>query len=263
MLGPSHRHASVLLTSCAAHLTADRQPSSRDQTAAVSTGIKGKLHRPFLSSIWRLFSLSPLPRPNAALFNLIPVGLRVVAIQGVKSGFYIAMNGEGMLYSSVRLQTVCVATRLAGRFSNSFVHLFFLVHLHVLGFLFGLLSPNISLQQRLSPSKALSSRLHSRAPQMCLCTAVQHLFPPFVVDGALSMFYIQFDIKFSSQPDFLFFIFFLFLTKALKTAHNVASANRISNYSCLFMPVWLPTTSGHYSPAPCFSVGNIISHMWF
>ncbi|XP_063318664.1 fibroblast growth factor 12a isoform X3 [Pelmatolapia mariae] len=34
------------------------------------------------------------------LFNLIPVGLRVVAIQGVKSGFYIAMNGEGMLYSS-------------------------------------------------------------------------------------------------------------------------------------------------------------------
>eukprot|EP00064_Thunnus_orientalis_P005439 superscaffoldBa00000534_g5453 len=36
------------------------------------------------------------------LFNLIPVGLRVVAIQGVKSGFYIAMNGEGMLYSSVR-----------------------------------------------------------------------------------------------------------------------------------------------------------------
>ncbi|XP_035994035.1 fibroblast growth factor 12 isoform X3 [Fundulus heteroclitus] len=34
------------------------------------------------------------------LFNLIPVGLRVVAIQGVKSGFYIGMNGEGMLYSS-------------------------------------------------------------------------------------------------------------------------------------------------------------------
>lgn len=39
---------------------------------------------------------------SAALFNLIPVGLRVVAIQGVKTGFYIAMNGEGMLYSSVR-----------------------------------------------------------------------------------------------------------------------------------------------------------------
>lgn len=36
-----------------------------------------------------------------ALFNLIPVGLRVVAIQGVKTGLYIAMNGEGYLYPSV------------------------------------------------------------------------------------------------------------------------------------------------------------------
>uniref|UniRef100_A0A4W3H126 Fibroblast growth factor 11b n=1 Tax=Callorhinchus milii TaxID=7868 RepID=A0A4W3H126_CALMI len=32
-----------------------------------------------------------------ALFNLIPVGLRVVAIQGVKCGLYIAMNSEGYL----------------------------------------------------------------------------------------------------------------------------------------------------------------------
>lgn len=36
-----------------------------------------------------------------ALFNLIPVGLRVVAIQSVKTGLYIAMNGEGHLYTSV------------------------------------------------------------------------------------------------------------------------------------------------------------------
>ncbi|XP_051962642.1 fibroblast growth factor 12 isoform X1 [Xyrauchen texanus] len=34
------------------------------------------------------------------LFNLIPVGLRVVAIQGVKAGLYVAMNGEGFLYST-------------------------------------------------------------------------------------------------------------------------------------------------------------------
>uniref|UniRef100_A0A8C3CMK5 Fibroblast growth factor n=1 Tax=Cairina moschata TaxID=8855 RepID=A0A8C3CMK5_CAIMO len=34
------------------------------------------------------------------LFNLIPVGLRVVAIQGVKAGLYVAMNAEGYLYSS-------------------------------------------------------------------------------------------------------------------------------------------------------------------
>jgi hypothetical protein len=38
---------------------------------------------------------------SSALFNLIPVGLRVVAIQGVKAGLYAAMNGEGFLYTSV------------------------------------------------------------------------------------------------------------------------------------------------------------------
>ncbi|KAF7252333.1 Fibroblast growth factor 14 [Varanus komodoensis] len=38
---------------------------------------------------------------NSTLFNLIPVGLRVVAIQGVKTGLYIALNGEGFLYTSV------------------------------------------------------------------------------------------------------------------------------------------------------------------
>ncbi|KAG7238809.1 hypothetical protein INR49_030353, partial [Caranx melampygus] len=37
---------------------------------------------------------------NSSLFNLIPVGLRVVAIQSVKTGLYIAMNGEGHLYTS-------------------------------------------------------------------------------------------------------------------------------------------------------------------
>lgn len=49
----------------------------------------------------------------SALFNLIPVGLRVVAIQGVKAGLYVAMNGEGFLYSSVRKHSshlcVCVS----------------------------------------------------------------------------------------------------------------------------------------------------------
>ncbi|XDV30339.1 hypothetical protein PO909_033275 [Leuciscus waleckii] len=41
---------------------------------------------------------------NSSLFNLIPVGLRVVAIQSVKTGLYIAMNGEGHLYTSVSTQ---------------------------------------------------------------------------------------------------------------------------------------------------------------
>lgn len=36
-----------------------------------------------------------------AMFNLIPVGLRVVAIQGVQTKLYLAMNCEGFLYTSV------------------------------------------------------------------------------------------------------------------------------------------------------------------
>ncbi|XP_074167916.1 fibroblast growth factor 11 isoform X2 [Sminthopsis crassicaudata] len=35
-------------------------------------------------------------------FNLIPVGLRVVTIQSTKLGHYVAMNAEGLLYSSRR-----------------------------------------------------------------------------------------------------------------------------------------------------------------
>ncbi|RXM94171.1 Fibroblast growth factor 13, partial [Acipenser ruthenus] len=37
---------------------------------------------------------------SPALFNLIPVGLRVVAIQGVQTKLYLAMNSEGYLYTS-------------------------------------------------------------------------------------------------------------------------------------------------------------------
>ncbi|XP_032887647.1 fibroblast growth factor 12 isoform X2 [Amblyraja radiata] len=44
---------------------------------------------------------------NYTLFNLIPVGLRVVAIQGVKSGLYVAMNGEGLLYNSDLFTAEC------------------------------------------------------------------------------------------------------------------------------------------------------------
>lgn len=38
-----------------------------------------------------------------AIFNLIPVGLRVVAIQGVQTKLYLAMNNEGYLYTSVSM----------------------------------------------------------------------------------------------------------------------------------------------------------------
>ncbi|KYO44791.1 fibroblast growth factor 11 [Alligator mississippiensis] len=41
------------------------------------------------------------------LFNLIPVGLRVVAIQGTASGQYVAMNAEGHLYTSAHFTAEC------------------------------------------------------------------------------------------------------------------------------------------------------------
>ncbi|KAG9463586.1 hypothetical protein GDO78_021466 [Eleutherodactylus coqui] len=41
------------------------------------------------------------------LFNVIPVGLRVVAIQSSASGQYVAMNSEGHLYNSVYFTAEC------------------------------------------------------------------------------------------------------------------------------------------------------------
>ncbi|GLD47049.1 fibroblast growth factor 11 isoform X2 [Lates japonicus] len=42
-----------------------------------------------------------------AQFNLIPVGLRIVAIQGAKTGLYLAMNSEGYLYTSEHFTPEC------------------------------------------------------------------------------------------------------------------------------------------------------------
>lgn len=58
-----------------------------------------------------LFLLCVIP----AIFNLIPVGLRVVAIQGVQTKLYLAMNSEGFLYTSVSVWLyvfVCVCVLL-------------------------------------------------------------------------------------------------------------------------------------------------------
>ncbi|CAL8280190.1 unnamed protein product [Boreogadus saida] len=41
------------------------------------------------------------------IFNLIPVGLRVVAIQGVQTKMYLAMNNEGFLYTSEHFTPEC------------------------------------------------------------------------------------------------------------------------------------------------------------
>lgn len=46
------------------------------------------------------------------MFNLIPVGLRVVAIQGVQTKLYLAMNSEGYLYTSVSVCFFCPRVRV-------------------------------------------------------------------------------------------------------------------------------------------------------
>lgn len=48
----------------------------------------------------------------AAMFNLIPVGLRVVAIQGVQTKLYLAMNSEGYLYTSVSVSFASLCASL-------------------------------------------------------------------------------------------------------------------------------------------------------
>ncbi|XP_033991790.1 fibroblast growth factor 13a isoform X2 [Trematomus bernacchii] len=42
-----------------------------------------------------------------SVFNLIPVGLRVVAIQGVQTKLYLAMNSDGFLYTSEHFTPEC------------------------------------------------------------------------------------------------------------------------------------------------------------
>ncbi|XP_062332291.1 fibroblast growth factor 13a isoform X2 [Osmerus eperlanus] len=44
---------------------------------------------------------------SVTVFNLIPVGLRVVAIQGVQTKLYLAMNSEGYLYTSEHFTPEC------------------------------------------------------------------------------------------------------------------------------------------------------------
>ncbi|XP_075062257.1 fibroblast growth factor 11 [Mixophyes fleayi] len=53
------------------------------------------------------------------LFNVIPVGLRVVAIQSSSCGQYVAMNSEGRLYNSPHFTAECRFKE--GVFDNYFV----------------------------------------------------------------------------------------------------------------------------------------------
>lgn len=65
----------------------------------------------FLTFSFPSFPLSLTLFPNLAQFNLIPVGLRIVAIQGAKTGLYLAMNSEGYLYTSVSIPIRLIQTK--------------------------------------------------------------------------------------------------------------------------------------------------------
>ncbi|MBN3296692.1 fibroblast growth factor 12 isoform X1 [Amia ocellicauda] len=100
-----------------------RRPDASSNLQQVHVAHKGSRLEPQLKGIvTRLFSqqgffLQMQPdgtidgnkdeNSDYTLFNLIPVGLRVVAIQGVKAGLYVAMNGEGFLYSSEMFTPEC------------------------------------------------------------------------------------------------------------------------------------------------------------
>lgn len=85
------------------HAAETLQPFSLLQLRSCSLISQSSVTLIFFISLSLPYPISPLPTsfPNLAQFNLIPVGLRIVAIQGAKTGLYLAMNGEGYLYTSV------------------------------------------------------------------------------------------------------------------------------------------------------------------
>nr|XP_054328753.1 fibroblast growth factor 13 isoform X3 [Pongo pygmaeus] len=91
-----------------------RQAREREKSNAckcVSSPSKGKTscdkNKLNVFSRVKLFGSKKRRRRRPALFNLIPVGLRVVAIQGVQTKLYLAMNSEGYLYTSELFTPEC------------------------------------------------------------------------------------------------------------------------------------------------------------
>ena len=72
-----------------------------------------------------------------AVFNLIPVGLRVVAIQGVQNKLYLAMNNDGFLYASV--SSLCLQHTPSDTHTHAHMHVhimriiqsIFICHVHM------------------------------------------------------------------------------------------------------------------------------------
>uniref|UniRef100_A0A5G2R1X5 Fibroblast growth factor n=1 Tax=Sus scrofa TaxID=9823 RepID=A0A5G2R1X5_PIG len=90
-----------------------RQPSPdrQDRTEPQLKGIVTKLfcRQGFYLQANPDGSIQGTPEDTSSFthFNLIPVGLRVVTIQSAKLGHYMAMNAEGLLYSSPHFTAEC------------------------------------------------------------------------------------------------------------------------------------------------------------
>ncbi|TSS60348.1 Fibroblast growth factor 13 [Bagarius yarrelli] len=88
----------------------EREKSNVCRCASSPNKAKSACEKPSRLSVFsrvKLFGSKKRRRRRPAMFNLIPVGLRVVAIQGVQTKLYLAMNSEGYLYTSEHFTPEC------------------------------------------------------------------------------------------------------------------------------------------------------------
>ncbi|XP_016413763.1 fibroblast growth factor 13-like [Sinocyclocheilus rhinocerous] len=88
----------------------EREKSNACRCVSSPNKTKGTCEKPSRLSVFsrvKLFGSKKRRRRRPAMFNLIPVGLRVVAIQGVQTKLYLAMNSEGYLYTSEHFTPEC------------------------------------------------------------------------------------------------------------------------------------------------------------
>nr|XP_055223353.1 fibroblast growth factor 11 isoform X1 [Gorilla gorilla gorilla] len=123
-LAPSSpRHRLPIVVQSAAHPLSRTGPPRDSACLSISSAPTPHILEPQLKGIvTKLFcrqgfylqanpdgSIQGTPEDTSSFthFNLIPVGLRVVTIQSAKLGHYMAMNAEGLLYSSPHFTAEC------------------------------------------------------------------------------------------------------------------------------------------------------------
>ncbi|XP_035155756.2 fibroblast growth factor 11 isoform X1 [Callithrix jacchus] len=118
----SPRHRLPIVVQSAAHPLSGTGPPRDSACLSVSAPTPHILEPQLKGIVTKLFcrqgfylqanpdgSIQGTPEDTSSFthFNLIPVGLRVVTIQSAKLGHYMAMNAEGLLYSSPHFTAEC------------------------------------------------------------------------------------------------------------------------------------------------------------